>query len=145
MNTDNNLIKNYMKLLPAFVYENSTLFNVLETMKKLQVGFVSIIKEDFSIIGYIDKKKVREIIKNDFFNDVDLLKNTKIKDISTKFNFPIVLYPRMTIMDGYSTMKYIGVKCLPVVDLPWEKKIIGFLWLDDIIPVVEKNCVKIPA
>lgn len=145
MNSDNTLVYNYMRLSPVFIYEDDTLFNAIKAMEKFSIDRISIIKKDFSIIGNIDNTRIKEILKTKFQNDISLVKDEKIKDIVTKSNFPVVLYPKMKISSAYSAMKCLKIKCLPVVSAPWEKKIIGFLWLDDISPIVEKRYLKIPV
>lgn len=100
-------------------------------MRNFEIESIPIIKEDFSVVGTITKSNA---IK---FLSLNISKNKKIKDILNKYVHPIVLYPRMTVNDAYSTMKYFNVKGLPVVDLPWEKKLVGYLWLKDIMPFIE--------
>ncbi|OGI23311.1 MAG: hypothetical protein A2255_09620 [Candidatus Melainabacteria bacterium RIFOXYA2_FULL_32_9] len=145
MNSDDTLVYNYMRLSPIFIYEDDNLFNAIKAMERFSVDKISIIKKDFSIIGNIDYEKIKEILKTKFQDNIDLTKNIKTKDILIKSNFPIVLYPKMKISSAYSAMKCLKIKCLPVVNAPWEKKIMGFLWLDDISPIVEKRYLKIPV
>jgi predicted transcriptional regulator len=133
-----------MRLSPVFIYENDTLFSAINAMDRFSIDKISIIKEDFSIVGYIDSKKAKEIVDRKFQGDIGLTK-VKIKDVMIRNNFPIVLYPKMKITNAYSAMKCLNIKCLPVVDAPWDKKIVGFLWLDDISPIVEKTFINIPV
>jgi len=42
-------------------------------------------------------------------------------------------------------MKCLNLKFMPVVDTPWEKKVVGFLWLDDIKHEAEKYSLKVPV
>ena len=125
------LVRDTMTLLPVFVYETSSLLTALDKMRNFEIESIPIIKEDFSVVGTITKSNA---IK---FLSLNISKNKKIKDILNKYVHPIVLYPRMTVNDAYSTMKYFNVKGLPVVDLPWEKKLVGYLWLKDIMPFIE--------
>ncbi len=137
MNGKNALVRDAMTSSQVFVYEKSSLFTTLETMKNFRVESIPIIKEDLSVVGFVSKSKIIRI-----FNS-NISKDARIIDLIEKYNSPIVLYPRMTIMDAYSTMKYFNINGLPVVDLPWEKKMIGFLWLDDIIPIIEECYLKV--
>ena len=40
-------------------------------------------------------------------------------------------------------MKCLDVKGLPIADITWEKRIIGYLWLKDIENIIERDCMKI--
>jgi len=145
MNIENSIVRDYMSLPSIFVYEDETIFNAMDIMKKFKTDNISIIRNDFSIVGYIDKAKIKEILKVNFNNNICLLKKTKIKDLNIKYDFPIVLYPGMTIIDAYNTMRCFNIRCIPVVDVPWEKKIIGFLWFNDILPIIEESYLKVPV
>ena len=142
---DNILVCDYMRLSSVFIYEEDTLSNAIQAMKSFDIDRISIIKKDFSIVGYIDNKRIKDILKEKAITNTETIKNTQIKKIIKDHNFPITLYPKMKVINAYSAMKCFNIKCLPVVDNPWEKKIIGFLWLDDILPIVEKNYIKIPV
>lgn len=141
---EKNLVKDYMRLSPVFVFENDTLFNALEIMKKYEIEDISIIKKDYSIIGCIDKYEILKTL-NKKCNNVNALKNNKIIDEKLKLEHPIVLYPSMSIFDAYILMKCFENKYLPIVDVPWEKKIVGFLWINDILPIVEEAYLKVPV
>lgn len=145
MNNDKTIVYNYMRLSPLFLYEEDTLFNAIKAMERFNINKISIIKNDFSIVGEIDNRKISKLIKLKFQNNIESTKEIKIKNILKDSDFPIVLYPKMKITNAYSAMKCLDIKCLPVVDAPWEKKIVGFLWLDDISSIVEKSSSKIPA
>jgi predicted transcriptional regulator len=142
---EENLAKDYMRLSPIFVFKNDTLFNALEIMKNYGIENISIIREDYSIVGCIAKDEILKILSTKFNNNINILKSTRIMDQDLKFEYPIVLYPTMSIFDAYTLMKCFENKYLPIVDVPWEKKIIGFLWLDDILPIVEETYLKVPV
>lgn len=139
MRTEISHVRDHLRLSSIFVNESETLFNALEALKKHKVESVTVVKDDFSIVGLIDKKAIIEIIVSNPQNSIGILKRLSVNTALKKSESPVVLYPRMTVKDAYTTMKYLCVKCLPVVDVPWEKKIIGFLWLDDILPLIEDN------
>lgn len=138
-------VRSYMRLSSVFVYEEATIFDVFEAMKKYSVETISVVKQDFSIIGYVDKRKIRDYLKENLSANINELKNVKIRNLIRKNEFPIVIYPGTSLLDAYKTMDFFNIKCLPVVDLPWEKRIVGFLWFDDILPVIEKDYLKIPV
>lgn len=139
------MVQDYMRISPVFVYENDTLASVMDVMKRFKLDSIPVIKEDFSIIGSIDKSIIKEILKKVFNNNIGMLQNTKIVSIIKKYDCPIVLYPRTTIENAFYTMKYFNIKCIPIVDVPWEKRIIGFLWFDDILSSIEPDFLKIPV
>lgn len=143
MNIQNFVVRDYLRSFSIFVYENDTILTAIKTMNKFKIGQITIIREDYSISGHIDKQQIKKILKTGLNNDFDLLRNTKIKDVMDKHDFPIVLYPGMKIVEAYMTMKYLEKKYLPVVAFPWEKKIIGFLHLDDISSIINESYLKI--
>jgi|GEM_PF-2261893 len=142
---EKNLAKDYVRLSPVFVFENDTLFNALEIMKNYEIKNISIVKDDFSISGCINKHEILRILNTKFNSCINALKTIKIFDQDLKYENPIVLYPGTSIFDAYVLMKYFENKYLPIVDVPWEKKIIGFLWLNDILPIVEETYMNVPV
>jgi CBS-domain-containing membrane protein len=122
-----------MSLSPVYVQENDTLCRAIESMKKFKVDTIAVIKEDFSIIGCLTKKKIKNILKLNLNKNINLLENIKVKDIISKDKFPVIIYPNTGVKDALSVMKYLNNTCIPVVNEPWEKKLVGVLWLDDIL------------
>jgi predicted transcriptional regulator len=145
MNGSNLLVSDYMCLSSTFIYEDDTLYNAIQAMKNFNVDKLSIIKKDFSIRGCIDKAKIQKILKNENIQDIEKTKDLIIKKVLINLNSLITLYPKMKISNAYSAMSCLNISSLPVVNNPWEKKIIGFLWLDDILPIVEKDYLKVPV
>ena len=143
MNIKNFVVRDYLRSSSVFVYENDTILTAIKAMNKFKISQIAIIKEDFSISGYLNKQQIKEILKTGLNNDFDLLRNTKIKNVMGKHDFPIVLYPGMKIVEAYMTMKYLEKNYLPVVAFPWEKRIIGFLHLDDISSIINESYLKI--
>ncbi len=128
------IVGDLMKHAPLYVYENDDLFKVMEYMKKFKVDTISIINEDFSLLSYLTKKHIKDYLKANFFifgNIMDSLKSIKVKDIMKKNTMPLTFYPTTRAEDALHLMKYFNNKCAPVVKTPWEKKVIGFLWLTD--------------
>lgn len=144
MNIENNLVHDYMRLSQIFISEDDTVFNALEIIKKHNLKRILVIKKDFSVLGCLNKNEINKILKQEK-EIIDTLKDIKIKELNIKYDSPVFIYPKMEISDAYSIMKYFNVKYLPVVDVPWEKKIIGFLWIEDILSAIKKNCFKVPA
>jgi predicted transcriptional regulator len=145
MNRDKPMVKDYIRLSKIFVSEDETLFKALELMKNNGVDNISIVKNNCSIVGCINKFKILNILTSKFNNNINTLKNTKISEQNLKLDFPIILYPDMSIFDAYMLMKCFNNNYLPIIDVPWEKKIVGFLWLKDILPIVEETYVKVPV
>lgn len=144
MNIENNLVHDYMRLSQIFINENDTVFNALKIVKKHNLKKILVIREDFSVLGCLNKNEINKILKQEK-EIIETLKDIKIKELNIKYDSPVFIYPKMEISDAYSIMKYFNVKYLPVVDVPWEKKIIGFLWIEDILSAIKKNCFKVPA
>lgn len=145
MNRDKHTVKDYIRLSQIFVFEDDSLFKALELMKNNGVDNISIVKNNCSIVGCINKFKILNILTSKFNNNINTLKNTKISEQNLKLDFPIILYPDMSIFDAYMLMKCFNNTYLPIIDVPWEKKIVGFLWLKDILPIVEETYVKVPV
>ena len=143
MVTSNSAVKDYMSLAPVFVYENNNLLNAIEIMRNFGAQCLPIIKEDFSIVGILDRKRILRSLSTEI--SLINLKQKKVKEIPENYTTPVVLYQKTTIQEAYSIMKCLGVNGLPVVDLPWEKKMIGYLWLDEIKHLVDEQYIKIPV
>ena len=134
----NFFVSYYMSLSPVYVQENDTLYKAIEAMKNFKVDTISVIKEDFSIIGCLTKKKIKNILKLHFSKNINLLENMKVKDIISKDKIPVIIYPNTDIEDAFSIMKCLNNTCIPVVNEPWEKKLVGVLWLDDVLSVIKE-------
>ncbi len=123
-----------MKYSPLYVYESDDLFKAIEYMNKFNVDTISVIKEDFSLLSQLTKKQIRDYLNANFFifgNLITSLKNIKVRDIIKKNTLPLTFYPTTRADDAFSLMKHFNNKCAPVVETPWEKKVIGFIWLCD--------------
>jgi len=134
----NFFVSYYMSLSPVYVQENDTLYRAIEAMKNFKVDTISVIKEDFSLIGCLTKKKIKNILKLHFSKNINLLENMKVKDIISKDKIPVIIYPNTDIEDAFSIMKCLNNTCIPVVNEPWEKKLVGVLWLDDVLSVIKE-------
>jgi len=138
MNEKNFFVSRYMSCAPVYAQENDTLYKTIESMKKFKVDTLSVIKEDFAIVGCITKQKIKNILKLNFSKNINLLENIKVKDIVSKDKFPVIIYPYMDIEDAFSIMKCLNNTYIPVVNEPWEKKMVGVLWLDDVLSIIKK-------
>lgn len=128
----------YMSLSPVYVQENDNLLRTIEAMNKFNVDSISVIKEDFSIIGCVTKKAIKNTFKLNFRKNINMLENIKVKDIIYNEKFPVIIYPNTDIEDAFSIMKCLNNSYIPVANEPWEKKMVGVLWLDDILSCVKK-------
>ena len=138
MDEKNVFVSYYMSLSPVYVQEDDSLFRALEAMKKFKVDTISVIKEDFAIVGYITKKKIKNLFKLNFIKNINLLENIKVKDIIKNDKFPVIIYPNTDIEDAFSIMKCLNNTCIPVVNEPYEKKMVGVLWLDDVLSSIKE-------
>ena len=138
MSEKNFFVSYYMRHSPVYVQETDTLFKAMQAMKQFEIDTISVIKDDFSIIGCVTKKKIKDILKPGFRKNIYLLKNLKVKDVICKNKYPIIFYPNMGIEDAFSIMKCLNNTCIPVVNEPWEKKMVGVLWLDDILSIIKE-------
>jgi len=128
------IVGDLMKCSPLYVYENDSLFKVIEYMKKFNVDKISIVNEDFSLLSQLSKQHIRDYMKKNSFifgNLFNSLKNVKVRDIMKEDTPPLTFYPTTKAEDALSLMKYLDNKYAPVVEAPWEKKVIGFLWLSE--------------
>ncbi len=133
MSEKNFFVSYYMSLSPVYVQESDNLLRAIEAMKKFNVDTISVIKEDFAIVGYITKKAIKKNFKLNFRKNINLLENIKVKDIICKDKYPVIIYPNTDIEDALSIMKCLNNSYIPVANEPWEKKMVGVLWLDDIL------------
>ncbi len=133
----------FMSLSPVFVHIKSNLHNAFEIMKSFNAEIMPVINDDFSIVGLLNKKMLDEEFEK--HHSFEVLKSKVVDDLSKDYTTPIVLYERMSVLEAYTIMKCLNVNGLPVADLPWEKKIVGYLWLDDIEHLVNDPLRKIPV
>lgn len=134
----NFFVSYYMSRSPVYIQENDTLYSAIEAMKKFKVDTISVIKEDFSIVGCLTKKKIKNILKLNLSKNIDTLESIKVKDIISKDKFPVIIYPNTNIGDAFSIMKCLKNTCIPVVNEPCEKKMVGVIWLDDILSMIKE-------
>ena len=134
-------VKDFMALTPLFIYKESSVYNAIEIMKFYDSENLAVVDEDFTILGVITKNQIiREL---NYEIKLKNLKNKTVSDVIKNNNTPIVLYTGTSIYEAYSIMKFLDIKGLPVVDLPWEKKIKGYIWLTDISNEIEKSKSKL--
>ena len=138
MREKNFFVSYYMSRSPVYVQETDTLYSAIKAMKKFKVDAISVVNSDFAIIGCITKKKIKNILKLNLSKNINLFENIMVKDIIGKDKFPVIVYPNMEIEDAFSIMKYLNNTCIPVVNEPWEKKMVGVLWLEEILSIIKK-------
>lgn len=140
----NNLqVKDLMRISASFVNKTNTFFDAFESIKRSGLGEVLVVEQDFSIVGNIGKDSVKKALKIHLNDSIAEMKKVKLSELDIEYSFPVVLYPKMDINEAYSLMKYMSKKFLPVVNSPWDKKLIGFLSLKDLSVVLDKNYIKI--
>lgn len=133
---DTRMVGELMEKAPLYVYENDDLLKVLERMKTFNVDTISVINEDFSLLSQLTEKRLKRYLKSNFFifgNILDSLKQIKVRDIMKKSTQPLTFYPGTNAEDAIYLMKHMNSKCAPVVETPWEKRVVGFLCLNDIV------------
>lgn len=132
MREKNFFVSNYMKNSPVYVQETDTLLKSIEAMKKFKVDTISVIKDDFYIVGCLTREKINEVLKSN--SQKNILKKLRVKDVigkDKKEKFPLIIYPTMEIENAFSLMKCLNNICAPVAESPFEKKMVGVLWLAD--------------
>lgn len=136
-------IKPFVKFSPVFIQEKATLDEVLELMRDSGIDKLTILKEDFTVVGLISKKEIFKFITSKR-KTIDF-KQAKIEDVVKSSKGTILIYPGTKVSDAYSLMKTIKMDFLPVVNTPWEKKLVGFLWIKDIIKKIDKDFIRMPV
>lgn len=139
---NNTIVENYIRLPRAFINENDSLLKAVSLIRKYNLKKIIVIKDDYSVIGSISEASVKKLVKE---KSGLYIRTSKIKNLNIKYDSPILIYPQTGINDAYSIMKCFNMNCLAVVDAPWEKKIIGFLWLDDVFCAIKNKCFKVPV
>ncbi len=128
------MVADFVEKSSLYVYENDDLLKVIESMKKFNIDNISVVNENYSLICQLKKQTIKDYIKTNFFvfgNIIHFLKNIKVKDIIQKNTMPLVFYPETKAEQAFSVMKYLNNKCAPVVETPLDKKVIGFIWLNN--------------
>lgn len=120
-------IRFFMAESPLFVYKNESLQNTMLRMKKYDVSFLTVVENDSSIKGIISRKNVFKKL-----NESEDNKNKSISEFLEKKDNLLLLYPMSTTFEAVIAMKTIKSKFIPVANNPWEKKLVGVLWLNDI-------------
>ncbi len=138
MNGKNYFVSNYISRLPVYVHENDNLYRAIESMKKFKVDSIAVIKEDFSIVGVLTKKKIKNVLKFNVSKNIKLLEDIRVMDIVSDDKFPVFVYPNTKLKTLFSIMKCLKNTCIPVVNEPWEKKLVGVLWLDDVLSIIKE-------
>lgn len=134
-------VKDFMVLTPLFIYRENSLYNAIEIMKFYDSENLAVVEEDLTVIGVITKNQIiREL---NYEIKLKNLKTRTVLDVIKNNNTPIVLYAGTSIYEAYSMMKFLNIKGLPVIDLPWDKKIKGYIWLKDILYEIEKSKLKL--
>lgn len=128
------MVADFVEKSSLYVYENDDLLKVIESMKKHNIDNISVVDKDFSLVCQLKKQAIREYLKTNFFvfgNIIHFLKNIKVKDIIQKDNMPLVFYPETQAEHAFSLMKYMNNKYAPVVETPLNKRVIGFISLNN--------------
>lgn len=128
------IVGDLMECSPLYVYEDDDLFKTIENMKKFNVDTISVINREYSLLSQITKRQIKDYLKSNFFlfgNIVNSLKTIKVKDLVKKNSLPLTFYPTTKADDALYLMKHFNNKCAPVVEAPWEKRVVGFLCLND--------------
>lgn len=128
------MVADFVEKSSLYVYENDDLLKVIEFMKKFNVDNISVVNDDFFLVSQLKKQTIRDYIRTNFFvfgNIIHSLKNIKVRDIIRENKMPLVFYPDTKAEQAFYAMRYLNNKCAPVVENPIDKKVIGFIWLED--------------
>ncbi len=128
------IVGDLMKHSPLCVYEDDNLFTVVEYMNKHNVDAISVVNKDFSLLSQVTKKQIKKYLNTNFFifgSLINSLKNIKVRNIIKRNELPLTFYPTTRADDALCLMKHLNNKYAPVVETPWEKKVVGFIWLSD--------------
>lgn len=129
---DKESIRFFMAESSLFVYEDDCLNDAMAKMKKFDVSFLTVVKKDLTILGIIHRKDVyKELTQNISGAEIE------IKNCLKHDNSLLLLYPMSTTFEAVVAMKTLKRKAIPVANNPWEKKLVGILWLSDIKNIAE--------
>ncbi len=112
-------VTNLISKLPKYVdYENN-----------LSSALTKILKVSLKKIALPQKgKTVKDLMnKRNPFKHTSPFGRLKISDIIKNENCCVMAYPESDINEVYSIMKNLGLKIVPVVKNPWNKKLMGFI------------------
>lgn len=122
-------IKKFIRNLKIYVNVNDSLAEVLNKHISNNLSVVFIVDEDDStLIGTIDGNQLDEIKT---FNKATL-NAVKVKDYIGHYDIPIVVYPNMSNVEALEIMEQFQIEYLPVLNSPWNKRLAGFVWHEEI-------------
>jgi hypothetical protein len=127
-------VADFLKNSYIYAYESDDLFEVINCMKKFNIDKISVVDENLALIRQLKKQSIKTYLRTNFFlfgNIIHALKNIKVKDIIVDYSMPLVFYPETCAEHAFSVMKYMNNEYAPVVETPLDKKLIGFIWLQD--------------
>lgn len=129
-------VTDFISKLPAYVDCGTNLSSTLNKMLKFNLKEIPVIDKQTNIKTFISKKSLFKHIHN--------LDKLNISDILDKEHTGIIAYPESDINEIYSIMRNLGLKRIPVVKNPWNKKLMGFVDINSLEKEIKKTGITSP-
>ncbi len=124
----NYYVKNYISNSNVFVSIADTIEKVLKKMDEFKVDRITVIDKNDFVSAIISKEDIERATR---FGIKNLLQKP-VESILQLSKYSIIAYPQNNIDEAFSIMKNMKMKYLPVVKSPWEKKLIGFVSMEEL-------------
>lgn len=85
---------------PVFVYEEETIFETLETMRRYKQPFVSVVNLDKKVVGMVTRNDLADIGLGDTAVGIDLLRNVSLKNICKTLQGKIIVDEEKMHLNG---------------------------------------------
>lgn len=133
MTSSTYLVQDYINNSNAYIFLEQSLHEAYELMDKLKIDSLPVLNKDMTVNGVIKLNCINEILSQSG-NKVSKLKDYKVGFLveNNKLHANICIYPHMSLKEVYSTMTYLQLKKMAVVDSVWDKKFLGIIKYEDI-------------
>lgn len=112
-------VTDFISEVPMTVERECRLDTIFSKMLKQKTNENSSLNTQNDFIALLTRKRI--------FKHTNQFERLHLSDILEGENAGIVAYPESDIQEVYSIMKNLGIKCVPIVKNPWNKRLMGFL------------------
>lgn len=123
-------VTDFISKMPAYVDCETNLSKTLNKMLKFNLKEIPVVDKQTNITTFVSKKSLFKHIRN--------LDKLNISDILDPECTSVIAYPESDITEIYSIMTSLGIKHIPIVQNPWNKKLMGFIDIKELEKEINK-------